>query len=60
MLDVVPTSSRQCSLQRYRPILISLGEPLYLIGSQTKVAEHTAERLAVVDCVEELLPHLDR
>ena len=26
MLDVVPTSSRQCSLQRYRPILISLGE----------------------------------
>jgi hypothetical protein len=38
--------------------VVGLGEPPHLIGSQAKVTEHRAERLAVVDGVEELLPHL--
>lgn len=57
MLDVVPTSSRQRSLQRYRPILISLREAPHLVGGQAEFAERRPERLAAVDRVEELLAH---
>jgi hypothetical protein len=32
----------------------------HLVGGQAKITEHRTERLAVVDRVEELLPHLDR
>jgi hypothetical protein len=58
MLDVVPTSSRQRSLQRYRPILISLREAPHLVRGQAEFAERRPERLAAVDRVQELLPHL--
>jgi hypothetical protein len=58
VLEVIPTGCRQGSLQLLGPFLVGLGEPPHLIGSQAKVTEHRAERLAVVDRVEELLPHL--
>jgi hypothetical protein len=59
VLEVIPTGCRQGGLQLLGPFLVGLGEPPHLVGSQAKVTEHRAERLAVVDRVEELLPHLD-
>jgi hypothetical protein len=58
VFQVVPTSCRQGRFQPLRPFLVGLGEPPHLIGSQAKVTEHRTERLAAVDGVEELLPHL--
>ena len=58
MPEVIPTGCRQGGLQLLCPFLVGLGEPSHLIGSQAKVTKHVPERLAVVDRVEELLPHL--
>jgi hypothetical protein len=58
MPEVIPTGCRQGGLQLLCPFLVGLGEPPHLIGSQAKVTKHVPERLAVVDRVEELLPHL--
>jgi hypothetical protein len=53
VLEVIPTGCRQGSLQLLGPFLVGLGEPPHLIGSQAKVTEHRAERLAVVDRVDQ-------
>ena len=41
------------------PFLVSPGEPKHPIRGQAEVTEHRPERLARIDRVEELLPHLD-
>jgi hypothetical protein len=60
MLKIVSTGSHQCNLQRFRPFLVGLGKPPHLVGSQAEVTKHSAERLATVDRVEELLRKLNR
>ena len=40
------------------PLLVGPGETEHLVGGQAKFTEHRAERLVVVDRVEELLPQL--
>src|SRR5215217_8464369 len=59
-LQVVPASSRQCSLQRIRPLVVSLGQSPYLVRSQAKISKNRPERLTCVDGVQEPLPHLYR
>jgi hypothetical protein len=39
--------------------MVGLGETPDLIGRQAELAEHRTKRLARIDGVEELLPHLD-
>jgi hypothetical protein len=58
VLAVVSEGSCQGGLQLLGPFLVGLGEPTHLIRSQAKVAEDRPERLARVDGVEELLPHV--
>ena len=60
VLEVVPAGCRQCGLQYLQPFLVGLGEPPHLVGSQAKIAQYLPERLAAVDRIEELLPHLER
>jgi hypothetical protein len=54
----VSADCRQRCFQLLGPLLIGHGQSPHLIGSQVKVTEHPAERLAAVDGVEELLPCL--
>jgi hypothetical protein len=58
VLEVCPTGCCQGRPPVLRPFRVGLGEPSHLIGTQAEVTDHRAERLAVVDRVEELLPHL--
>jgi hypothetical protein len=59
VLEVITAACRQRCVQLLGPFLVGLGEPPHLIGSQAKVTEHRAKRLAAVDGVQELLPYLD-
>ena len=56
--EVCPAGCCQGGLQFLRPFRVGLGQPPDLVGGQAKFTEHRAERLAVVDRVEELLPQL--
>ena len=58
MPEVCPAGCCQGGLQFLRPFRVGLGQPPDLVGGQAKFTEHRAERLAVVDRVEELLAHL--
>jgi hypothetical protein len=60
MLQVVPASSGQCSLERTRPLVVSLGQSPHLVRGQAKISKNRPERLASVDGVQEPLPHLYR
>jgi hypothetical protein len=58
VLEVVTAGCRQGGLQSPGPFLVGPSKPPHLIGGQAKIAQHLPERLAAVDCVQELLPHL--
>jgi hypothetical protein len=60
MLEVVPAGCRQGGFQLLGPFVVGLGESPHLIGSQAEDAEHSPDRLAAVDRIQQLLPHLDR
>ena len=60
MLQVVPTGSRQCGLERTRPQLVGLGQSPHLVRCQAKLSNNRPERLTCVDGVQELLPHVYR
>jgi hypothetical protein len=60
MLELLPTSCRQCGLQLLRPFLVGFSESPHLIGSQAKITQYLPERLAAVDRNEKLLTHLGR
>ena len=60
VLEVAPAGSRQGSLQRCRPLIISLCQAPHLIGSQAKITEHLPKRSARIDGCQKLPPHLNR
>ena len=49
MLELLPTSCRQCGLQLLRPFLVGFSESPHLIGREVKLVEHRAEWFASVD-----------
>jgi hypothetical protein len=59
VLEVLAPGYRQSSIQLLGPFLVSPGEAKHPIRGQPEVTEYRPERLARVDGVEELLPHLD-
>jgi hypothetical protein len=59
VLEVVPAGCRQGGLQLLRPFPVGPCESPDLVRHRAEVAEHLPEWLAVVDRVEELLPHFD-
>ena len=50
---------RQGGLQLGRPLVVGPGEAKHLVRGQVQVTEHRSERLARIDRVQELLPHLE-
>jgi hypothetical protein len=60
VLKVAAAGGRQGSLDVRRPLRVGLCEPPDLVGCQSQVAKHTAERLAGIDGVQKLLPYLGR
>ena len=58
VLEVVTAGCRQGGLQSLGLLLVAPGKPPHLIGGQAKIAQYLPERLAAVDRVQELLPHL--
>jgi hypothetical protein len=59
VLEVAVAGCRQGGLQIGRPLLVGLGESPDLVRGEAKLTEHRAERLATVDRIKKLLPHLD-
>ena len=58
MLEVIAAGSRQGSLERTRPLVVSLGQSPHLVRCQAKITKNRPERLTCVDGVQEPLPHL--
>jgi hypothetical protein len=58
VLEVVSASCCQGILERLGPLFVGPSKSPDLIGRQSQVLKQTAERLATVDGVEELLPQL--
>ena len=59
VLQVVSAGCGQSGLQRCRPLLVGISQPPHPIRRQAEVTEHRPERLASIDRVQQLLPHLD-
>ena len=60
MRELVPTGRRQGGLKRRRPLPVDPGHTPNLVRCQVQLAKHTAERLASIDGIHELLPHFNR
>jgi hypothetical protein len=58
VLEVVTAGCRQCGLERGRPLLVSLGEPPYLLRGQAEVADHSLKRNACTDALEKPPPDI--
>jgi hypothetical protein len=54
VLEVNPARCCQGAIQLLGPFRVGFGESPNLVGGHAEVADHRAERLAVVDRVEEL------
>jgi hypothetical protein len=60
VLEVLPAGRVQRGIERRRPFLIALGKAPHLVGGQVEIAEHSPERLAAVNGVEEPPPYFGR
>jgi hypothetical protein len=59
VLEVVSAGCRQGGIERRRPLFVSLCQPPNPVRREVEVAEHLAERLPLIDRIEELSPKLD-
>jgi hypothetical protein len=58
VLQITAAAYGQGFLECFSPFLVGFCEPPNLIGRESQVAKQTAERLASVERVQELLPEL--